>query len=137
MLTNAEYPNLIAPGEQVETIAASSVLIAYNWPKNTDRYRRIEKFVNAFFAKFAEFQKTPRHPQWKNVNLAATVPGWKRFPAAEEWLAKYREDALSSRRKQFEEYLADRTAGRAISERDRNQLFEDFLKWSQARESSR
>jgi len=135
VLTNAEYPNLIAPGEQVETIAASSMLIAYNWPKNTDRYRRIEKFVNAFFTKFAEFQKPPRHPQWKNVNLASTVPGWKRFPAAEEWLARYREEVLSSRRKQFDEYLADRTAGRPISERDRNQLFEDFLKWSQAREN--
>ncbi|HKA71583.1 MAG TPA: TAXI family TRAP transporter solute-binding subunit [Xanthobacteraceae bacterium] len=135
VLTNAEYPNLIAPGEQVETIAASSMLIAYNWPKNTDRYRRIEKFVNAFFTKFAEFQKPPRHPQWKNVNLASTVPGWKRFPAAEEWLARYREEVLSNRRKQFDEYLADRTAGRPISERDRNQLFEDFLKWSQAREN--
>ena len=138
VLTNAEYPNLIPAGVQVETIAASSMLIAYNWPKNTDRYRRIEKFVNAFFSKFAEFQKAPRHPQWKTVNLAATVPGWKRFPAADEWLAKYREDALANRRKQFEEFLTDRTAGRGpISEQARNQLFEEFLKWSQARETSR
>jgi uncharacterized protein len=136
VLTHNEYPNLIPQGETVETIAASSMLIAYNWPKNSDRYRRIEKFVNAFFSKFPEFQKPPRHPQWRGVNLASTVPGWKRFPAAEEWLARYREEVLASRRKQFEEFLADRPAGRTvISERDRNQLFEDFLKWSQARET--
>src|SRR5262249_52032606 len=111
------------------------MLIAYNWPKNTDRYRRIEKFVNAFFSKFSEFQKPPRPPQWKNVKLAATVPGWKRVAAAAEWLARSRAEGLSGRPQQVDEFLADRTAGRTISERDRNQLFEDFLKWSQAREN--
>ena len=28
-----------------------------NWPRDTDRYRRVERFVDAFFSKFAEFQK--------------------------------------------------------------------------------
>src|SRR5262249_21524972 len=38
-LTHDDYPNLIAAGQTVDTIAASSVLFAYNWPKNSDRYR--------------------------------------------------------------------------------------------------
>jgi TRAP transporter TAXI family solute receptor len=129
-LTSADYPNLIAPGHTVETIAASSVLIAYNWPKDSDRYRRIDKFVRAFFTKFPEFQKPPRHPKWRETNLFATIPGWKRFEGAEEMVAKYREQVATGRGQQFGQVLVDRSSGRPLTERDRNQLFEDFLKWN-------
>ena len=88
--TAADYPGLIAPTQTIDTVAVDAVLIAFNWPKGTDRYRRIEKFVDTFFPKLAEFQKAPRHPKWKEANLAATVPGWKRFEGAEEWLRKQR-----------------------------------------------
>ena len=134
-LTNEDYPNLIPAGETVDTIASGTILFAFNWPRNSDRYRRVDKFVQAFFSKFAELQKPPRHPKWRATNLASDVPGWKRFPGAEEWLANYREQVMASRRKQFEEFIADRSAGRTlISDQDRNRLFEDFLKWSQARD---
>jgi hypothetical protein len=62
------------------------VLAVYNWPSNHHRYRRTANFINALFSKFAEFQKPPRHPKWKEVNLAATLNGWKRFPTAQQWL---------------------------------------------------
>src|SRR5262249_36757179 len=63
-----------------------------------------------------------------------TLPGWKRFEGAEQWLANYREQVVANRRQQFDQFLADRPAGRPLGEQDRNQLFEEFLKWSQARE---
>src|SRR5205085_5125236 len=69
-LTAEDYPGLIEPGQKIETVAVSAVLIAFNWPKGTDRYRRIEKFVETFFPKLAEFQKVPRHPKWREANLA-------------------------------------------------------------------
>ena len=78
-LTAAEYPGLIAAGQTIDTIAVDAVLISYNWPKNSERYRRTQKFVDNFFGKLASFQKAPRHPKWKEVNLAATLAGWKRF----------------------------------------------------------
>jgi TRAP-type uncharacterized transport system substrate-binding protein len=82
-----DYPELIAPGETVDTVAVGAVLIAYNWPKtNVDRYRRVQRFVEAFFPRIAEFQRPPRHPKWRDVNLAATLPGWTRFEAAQTWL---------------------------------------------------
>src|SRR3954468_4951485 len=31
-LTSEDYPGLIAPGQEVETVAVGTVLIAYNWP---------------------------------------------------------------------------------------------------------
>jgi hypothetical protein len=81
-LTNDDYPNLIPKGSSVDTVAIPSVLAVYNWPRDTDRYRRVSLFIDAFFTKFPEFQKAPRHIKWKETNLSATLRGWKRFPAA-------------------------------------------------------
>ena len=67
-----DYPGLIEPGQKVDTIAVGAVLIAFNWPKGTDRYRRIQDFVDKFFPRLAEFQKPPRHPKWRETNMAAT-----------------------------------------------------------------
>jgi hypothetical protein len=67
-LISADYPRLIPPGQTVDTIAVNTVLIASNWPKGSDRYRRIEKFVDALLSKIDEFRKPPRHPKWREVN---------------------------------------------------------------------
>ena len=75
-------------GPAVDTVAVASVLAAYNWPRDTDRYRRVATFIDAFFAKFPEFQKPARHAKWREANINSALKGWKRFPAAEEWLAK-------------------------------------------------
>ena len=97
-LTSDDYPNLIPKGSSVDTVAVASVLAAYNWPRDTDRYRRVATFIDAFFAKFPEFQKPARHAKWREANLTSTLHGWKRFPAAEEWLAK--NPAAASRHRQ-------------------------------------
>src|SRR5262249_43050368 len=49
-INKEDYPGLIE--KEVETIAAITVLVSYNWPKDSARYGRTEKFVNAFFSKF-------------------------------------------------------------------------------------
>ena len=136
-LTNADYPGMVPSGDGVETVAVSAVLIAYNWPKGSDRYRRIEKFVQQFFPKLAEFQKPPRHPKWRETNLAATLPGWTRFAPAEEWLQRHRQSPASPQpaaasRDTFKEFMT--TRGAAAKPEERERLFQEFLKWSQARE---
>ncbi len=83
-----DYPNLLEAGESVETIAVGAVLAVYNWPDATDRQRRVNAVVEKFFSKFAEFQKAPRHPKWREVNLAARLPGWTRLAAATQWLER-------------------------------------------------
>jgi TRAP-type uncharacterized transport system substrate-binding protein len=90
-LDHDDYPELIASGETVETVAVGAVLIAYNWPKtNADRYRRVQRFVEAFFPRITDFQRPPHHPKWREVNLAATLPRWPRFEAAQAWLDSHR-----------------------------------------------
>src|SRR6266446_5545061 len=90
---STEYPTLVPEGKSTDTIAVPTVLAAFNWQKNTDRYRRVQKFVDALFTKFDKFRQPPRHPKWKDVNLAATVPGWTRLNSAEEALRRLRPDA--------------------------------------------
>ena len=86
--TNEDYPNLIDGGAGVESIAVGAVLAVFNWPDGTDRQRRVTAVVDKFFSKFSEFQKAPRHPKWKEVNLAAKLPGWNRLAAATAWLER-------------------------------------------------
>ncbi len=134
-LTNEDYPGLIAPGEKVETVAVGAVLIAFNWPKGTDRYRRIQKFVDTFFPRLGEFQKAPRHPKWREANLGATLPGWTRFAGAEEWLRNRDKVAGGGERDQFGAFLAQRVSKPvALSSEERDRLFQEFLTWSKARE---
>jgi uncharacterized protein len=136
-LTHADYPGLIEPNQTVDTIALDAVLIAFNWPKGTDRYRRIQKFVDHFFPRLADFQKAPRHPKWKEANLAAVVPGWKRFEGADEWLRKQQQpvQAQVQQREQFDRFLAATSSAKpAGAATDRDQLFREFIQWNSSRE---
>ena len=88
-LTSKDYPNLIADGETVDTIAVPAVLAAYNWAPNTERYRKLTHFVMPSSRNSRTFQNPPFHPKWKEVSLSAPLPGWKRLPAAQDWLDKH------------------------------------------------
>ena len=136
-LTNDDYPNLIPKGSSVDTVAIPSVLAVYNWPRDTDRYRRVSLFIDAFFTKFPEFQKAPRHVKWKETNLSATLRGWKRFPAAEEWLAKApQRPATPTASLAIDPSVVRAQAAKAApndpAEQDR--LFKQFMEWSRAQQ---
>jgi TRAP-type uncharacterized transport system substrate-binding protein len=134
MLTHEDYPDLIPDGQTVETVASGTVMIAYNWPKNTDRYRRLDKFVKTFFPRLEEFRKPPRHEKWNDTVLSTVLPGWKRFEGAEEWLKQSREQDVPVRREQFEQFLASRNvSARTLPQNERDKLFEEFLKWNNTR----
>jgi hypothetical protein len=126
---------MIDAGHDLDTVAVSAVLIAYNWPRESDRYRRIAKFVERFFPRLADFQKPPHHPKWRETNLAAVLPGWNRFPAAAEWIEDNRAKVpvATDTRQQFERFLATRAASGAQRPagniQAREQLFQEFLKW--------
>jgi uncharacterized protein len=129
-LDHSDYPNLISDGQRVETIANCAVLAVFNWPKNTDRYERVARFVDAFFNHFDEFRKPPRRAKWQEVNFAATLEGWNRFPAAQAWIdaAAQSQDAPE---KDFDRFL-DESRGKDVglqSDAEREALFRAFVKW--------
>ncbi len=134
-LTHEDYPDQIPAGQVIQTIADEVVLIGYNWPKNTDRYRRVQRFVDAFFPKIEEFRKPPNHPKWREVNLAVTLKDWKRFEPAEEWLASARSPDVASLQADFRQFTSQQGgAQRApISPARSDELFQEFLRWKQSR----
>ncbi|HET6838108.1 MAG TPA: TAXI family TRAP transporter solute-binding subunit [Bradyrhizobium sp.] len=127
-LNAKDYPNLIAEGETVDTIAVPAVLAAYNWAPNTDRYRKLAQFVDAFFTKFPTFQNPPFHPKWKEVSLSAPLADWQRLPAAKQWLDQHRIEPVA--RNRFEEFLKQNPAAAKLpSDSDREALFKQFQAW--------
>lgn len=85
-LQSNEYPALIKSGERVSTIAVPTVLVSYRWPSGTNRYLRVARFTERLFGQIDKLQVAGFDPNWKTINLGATVPGLTRFPAAQEWL---------------------------------------------------
>jgi TRAP-type uncharacterized transport system substrate-binding protein len=85
-LDATDYPNLIRPGERVETVAVPTALVAFNWTKASNRYDRVARFVDHLFSRFDKLQGPAFDPKWKSINIAASVPGLSRFPAAQAWL---------------------------------------------------
>lgn len=83
-LTHQDYPDLIAEGQTIDTIAVPMVMIAAAKPAGEND--GLVDFVNAFFSQFARLQEPSRHPKWRETNLAATIPGWKRLPASVDWV---------------------------------------------------
>jgi uncharacterized protein len=125
--TNKDYPNLIPPDQEVSTIAVGNVLAVFNWPENTDRYRKVARFTYAFFSRFNELHKPGFQPAWKNINLAASVQGWTRFKPAQEWLDRNGEDP--ELRAKFNDFLKQEGLTGNLPTAS-PELFQEFLDWS-------
>ena len=134
-LTNDDYPNLIQKGSTLDTIAIPSVLAVYNWPRDTDRYRRVAKFIDAFFTKFPEFQQPARHVKWKEANITATLRGWRRFPAAEEWLAKNPDKQVAAAPVAIDPAVVRAQAAKAAPNdpAEQERLFQQFMDWAKTK----
>jgi TRAP-type uncharacterized transport system substrate-binding protein len=86
-LEAADYPGLIPQGTSVATIAVPAVLAVYAWPEWSERYRILSRFVDRLFERLPKLQtEAGYHADWKELNLAANVPGWQRFRPVQEKL---------------------------------------------------
>jgi TRAP-type uncharacterized transport system substrate-binding protein len=132
-LTNREYPTLVPEDQSVDTIAVPAVLAVVNWSRRTDRYRRVERFVRSLFTKWDKFREPPRHPKWRDVNLAASVPGWTRWGVADEMLKRIRPKDVAEVQptsSEFAAFLNNRASVPAsLTDDQRESLFRDFLQW--------
>jgi TRAP-type uncharacterized transport system substrate-binding protein len=120
--TSEEYPTLVPQGQKIDTIAVPAVLAVFNWPKDTDRYRRVRRFTEALFIKWDKFHEPHRHPKWRDVNLAATVPGWTRWSVAEEMVRRMQQKDQNP-------------AVSSLTQEQHEALFHQFLKWQEQRSS--
>ncbi len=85
-LEPTDYPNLVAKGERVATIAVPTLLATFNWRHGSPRYRRVARFVDELYGRVDKLQSPGFDAKWKDVNLKTRAPGLERFQAAQEWL---------------------------------------------------
>ncbi|MGF1619323.1 MAG: TAXI family TRAP transporter solute-binding subunit [Rhodomicrobiaceae bacterium] len=148
-LKHEHYPNVLNEGETVPTVANATILATFNFPEQTERYQSIAKFVRKLFDNIDKFRDGPRHPKWKEVNVAANVPGWTRFKAAQEWIDGYAAQAAEEAPPQqpvaeltvaFESYLQERlknSGDQQLSASEKRALLDEFSKWLDSQQSAR
>jgi hypothetical protein len=88
------------------------------------------RFVEYLFERFEQLRVAPYQLGWKQMNLAGTIPGWTRFPPAQELLNK-----ASRPTGAIDAALARTQAARAAPNDPAAQerLFQQFLEWSKQR----
>ncbi len=126
--TKKDYPNLLDGKDRIDTIAVPAVLAVYNWQNDSDRYRKVQRFVQYLFDRWDKFQHPPYHPKWREVNLAATVPGWTRWGPAEDMLQQYEAKQQQQQKANFQAFLNSRS-GAPSNASERDALFREFLQW--------
>jgi hypothetical protein len=121
-LSHDDYPQLIPAGQMIDTLCMSAVLAVYNFPKGTDRARRLGRFIQYYFERFDKLLQPSFHPKWKEVNLTATVPGWNRYWLAADELAAIQKAKIAP---------TEATVNRGASDQE---LYQQFLTWQKQRE---
>jgi uncharacterized protein len=143
-LTAKDYPGLVGADASVDTLAVGVVLVAANLQPGSDRAHNLANFVDAFFTQFPTLQEPGHEAKWREVNLAAELPGWKRLPVADQWLARNAPVAKEAQPQElksvFERFLDERLKlnGVAMSQQQKDELFGQFEHWqSQTGSASR
>ena len=79
----------------------------------------------------SQFQQPARHRKWKEANINSSLRGWKRFPAAEEWLARNAEQQRTSAI-QIDPSLVRAQAAKAAPNDPAAQerLYREFMEWA-------
>src|SRR6516225_7270635 len=135
-LTAADYPGLVPDDQPVDTVAVGAVLLAANLQQGSERYRNLVNFVEAFFTGFQSLLEPGHNPKWREVNISAELPGWRRFPPAEQWLQRNVQVAstpnLQDLRAIFSRFIDERqqaSGGTPLTRQQKDELFGQFDLW--------
>ncbi len=135
-LTADDYPALVSYDKPVDTVAVGAVLAVANLQPDSERYRNVVNFVDAFFTGFQSLLTSGHDPKWREVNIAAELPGWRRFPPAGDWLqrntqvaAAPSEQDLKSIFARFIDQRQQASGGTPLTQQQKDQLFGQFEQW--------
>lgn len=139
-ITSADYPNLVNAGHPVDTVAVGNVLMAAHFDMMPERSRNLANFVDAFFTNFAMLLKPGYERKWREVNLAADLPGWRRYAPAAIWLRRHVQVAVASTpaalKVLFSRFIDERRATSGVtpmSAANKAALFQQFEDWQHRR----
>jgi uncharacterized protein len=135
-LRSTDYPDLVPPGAPVDTVAVGTALVVAGLAPDSERYRNVANFVDAFFTQFSKLLEVPHHPKWQEVNLAAELPQWRRFPPAEDWIKRNGAAPMAMSQddlhKVFAEFLDERSkasGSQALTAAQKDELYDQFRRW--------
>ncbi len=130
------YPGLVPQDLPVDTVAVGIVLVVANLEQVPERYRNVANFVDAFFIGFQSLLEPGHHPKWQEVNISTELPGWRRYPPAEQWLRRnmevVRAPSPEDLKAMFAHYIDERrrTAGGApMTQQEKDDLFQQYHRW--------
>src|SRR5258708_2927835 len=135
-LTSTDYPGLVLADQPIDTIAVGAVLVAADRQYAPERYRNVANFVEAFFTGFESLLTPGHHAKWREVNLAADLPGWRRYGPAAQWLQRNMRVAAAPNpedvRLMFSRFVDERriaAGGGTMTQQDKDALFQQFQSW--------
>lgn len=121
-------------------MAVGTLLAVTEVQAGSERYRKIADFANAFFGGLQSLVQPGHHPKWREVNIKAELPGWRRFPAAALWLQHNQQMAavpnIESVKANFARFMDERqkaSGGPPLSQQEKDQLFDQFKHWTAER----
>ena len=139
-LSAEDYPGVIGVDASVDTVAVGTVLVAANLTPDSDRYRNVSNFVDAFFTQFGALLDPGHHPKWTEVNLAAELPNWRRFGPADSWIKRNGgAPAVAVNDQQMRDIFAkflderSRATGQAMGSQQKEELFDQFRRWQEGK----
>ena len=135
-IANEDYPDLVPAGSAVDTVSVGTVLIVAGLAPDSERYRNVANFVEAFFTQFPKLLEAPHHPKWREVNLAAELPNWRRFPPADAWIKRngtapvaYSEDQLRDIFVKFLDERSKASGSQTLTAEQKVELYDQFRRW--------
>jgi uncharacterized protein len=135
-LTAADYPALVPSDQPIDTVAVGTVLVAANLQVGSQRYSHLVNFVEAFFTGFQTLLDPGHHPKWREVNITAELPGWRRFPPAEQWLQRNAPAGATPLPQDlqaiFSRFIDERqkaTGSQLLTQQQKDELFRQFQLW--------
>src|SRR5215470_6556909 len=139
-LTSDDYPSVVPADGSVDTVAVGAAMVAANLFSDSERARNVASFVDAFFTQFPKLLEEGHHPKWNEVNLAAELPGWRRYGPAESWIKRNGGTPVAVNEQQMREifvrFLDERTrstGGQALTAQQKDELFDQFKKWQEGK----
>jgi len=135
-LTAADYPALVPSDQPVDTVAVGTMLAAANLQAGSQRYSNLANFVEAFFTGFQTLLEPGHHPKWREVSITAELPGWRRFPPAEQWIQRNVQVAAAPLPQDlkaiFSRFIDERqkaSGGLLLTQEQKDELFRQFQLW--------
>ena len=112
-LTSADYPNLIPQGQPIQTISVPALLAVYNWKPDTGPLPPLRALRGVSVRPLRQAARgRPTSQAGRRSTWPGTIPGWTRFPPAQEMLEQDR----GQRPRGIDPALARTQAARAAPE---------------------